>query len=166
MLAELAAKYGMKVLGVLLLIVIVVGGYYYIRHQGAVAQAKEDAQVLAERNAKEKADSDAQWAEALSRLANARQVDNTNYSKDLQNYAKISADSATALERLRKQPRVSTPESSRAAASRTAYVSGDCPGRTGSSGSEISEAERIEIAKMADLALLATAHIRRTSNVR
>lgn len=166
MLESLAVKYGLKALGALLALALIVGGYYYIRHQGALAQAEEDKQALIARNAEEKAASDAQWNEAVMRLAAARQLDNTNFSKDLQNYAKISADSAAALSLLRKQPRVPTAQSNSAAASREAHVSSDCSGGIGGIGAETQDAERIEIAKMAELALIATAHIRRTSYVR
>lgn len=166
MLEELAVKYGMKALGILLAIAIIVGGYYYIRHQGAVAQAKEDAVQLAERNAKEKTDSDAQWNAALQRLAAARQLDNTNYSKDLTQYAKISADSAAALERMRNQPRIPAAQGNRAAASRETDISPAGSGGIGEARCEVSDFERVEIAKMAELALIAAGHIRRTSDVR
>lgn len=166
MLEELAVKYGMKALGLLLAVAIVVGGYYYIRHQGALAQAAEDAAMLAERNAAEKADYDAQWNAALANVVKARETDSFNYSKDISHYAQITADSAAALERMRKQPRVPAPESRGAAASRETHVSSGGIGGTRTPSCEISEQERIEIAKMAELALLTTAHIRRTSDVR
>lgn len=166
MFADLAAKYGMKVLAVLLAVAVVVGGYYYIKHQGAVEQAAEDAALLAERNAAEKADYDAQWNAALTNVVKARETDSFNYSKDISHYAQITADSAATLERMRKQPRVPASESRGAASGRETHVSGGGAGGIGTAGCEVSESKRIEIAKMAELALLVSAHVRRTSNVR
>ena len=68
-LASIAAKYGLQILGALALIGVIVGGYYYIKHTGAAEQHAEDMQKLEKRNKIEQKQSDILLAQARAEVA-------------------------------------------------------------------------------------------------
>ena len=173
-LASIAAKYGLQILGVLALIGVIVGGYYYVKHTGSVEQYEKDMRKLEQRNQIEQRQSDKLLAQAradnaateakneqiyIGVLTNASQtIKITQYQRD------------AAVSELRKlRQRTSATKNNDSSTGREAGISEGGIGGTGIVSCEVSPAEieqRLEISRMAELALLASGFIRHVAVVK
>jgi len=173
-LASIAAKYGMQILGAMALIGVIVGGYYYIKHTGATEQHEKDMRQLEERNQIEKKQSDILLAEARAENAALKAKHNEIYrgilthASETIKFTKYQSDSAASeLRKLRQ--RTAATESNNSASSRETGVSKSGIGGTGSAICEVSPEEieqRLEVARMAELSLIASGFIRQVAVVK
>lgn len=172
--AALAAKYGMRVLGVLALIGVTVGGYYYIKHTGATEQHEKDIQEITKRNQIEQKQSDKLLEDARAEVAAIKAKHDQIYIGVLtsasQTIKTTQSERDAAVSELRKlRQRATATTSNINAESGKARVSEGGIGGTGDVGCEVSTAEieqRLEISRMAELSLLATGYIREVSIIK
>jgi len=173
-LAGIAAKYGMQILGVLALIGVIVGGYYYIKHTGATEQHEKDMRQLEERNQIEKEQSDILLAEATAENAALKAKHEqiyigvlTHASETIKTTQHQRDAAASELRKLRQ--RATAAQSNNSSGSREAGVSKSGIGGTGSVICEVSPEEieqRLEVARMAELSLIASGFIRQVAVVK
>jgi len=173
-LASIAAKYGMQILGVLALIGVIVGGYYYIKHTGATEQHEEDMRQLEERNQIEKKQSDILLAEARAENAALKAKHEKIYigvlthASETIKTTQYQRDAASSeLRKLRQ--RTATEKSNNSTGSREAGIPNSGIGGTGAIICEVSPEEieqRLEVARMAELSLLASGFIRQVAVVK
>ena len=171
---EFAIKYGVKIIAVLVLIAAIVGGYFYIKHTGAIEQHAEDMQKLEKRNKDEQKQSDIL-------LAQARAENTATKAKHDQIYIGVLTSASetikttqferdAAISELRKlRQRAATTTSNSNTEGGKANIPQASSGRAGNTCQEISTAEveqRIEISRMAELALLAAGFIRGVADVK
>ena len=173
-LASIAAKYGMQILGVLALIGVIVGGYYYIKHTGATEQHEEDMRQLQERNQNEKEQSDILLAEATAENAALKAKHDqiyigvlTHASETIKTTEHQRDAAASELRKLRQ--RTTAAKSNNSTGSRETGISKSGMGGTGSVICEVSPEEieqRLEIARMAELSSIASGFIRQVAVVK
>ena len=173
-LAGIAAKYGMQILGVLALIGVIVGGYYYIKHTGATEQHEKDMRKLNERNQIEQKQADKLLADARAENSAIKAKNQEIYIGVLTNASQtIKATQSqrdAAVSELRKlRQRVATTASNNSAGSGETRISEGGIGGAGIISCEVSSTEieqRLEISRLAELALLASGFIRQVAIVK
>lgn len=150
------APYAIRIAVTLAVILAIVSGYFYWKHEVQADQHKEDMAKLADRNAKEKEESDKVWNDAVVNVAKERQNDQENYERTIKSYANII--SASRIVGVRDKSRVATTKSDNCPASGKTGISEGSSGTDGRVGEEIPE--------LAGLCLLAADEIRRTHVIR
>jgi len=173
-LASIAAKYGMQILGILALIGVIVGGYYYIKHTGATEQHEKDMRQLEERNQIEKEQSDILLAEARAENAALKAKHEkiyigvlTHASETIKTTQHQRDAAASELRKLRQ--RTTATQGNNSTGSREAGISQSGIGGTGAIICEVSPEEieqRLEVARMAELSLIASGFIRQVAVVK
>lgn len=153
------APYAARIAATLVLILAIVSGYFYWKHEVQADQHKEDMAKLADRNAKEKEESDKVWNDAVVNVAKERQNDQENYERTIKSYANIIAERhASVIVGVRDKSRAATAKSDSCPATGQTDVSKGSLGTDGRASEEIPE--------LAALCLLAADEIRRTHVVR
>jgi hypothetical protein len=173
-LASIAAKYGLQILGVLALIGVIVGGYFYIKHTGATEQHEKDMRELNERNQIEQKQADKLLADTRAENAAIKAKNDEIYIGVLTNASQTikttQFERDAAISELRKlRQRTTAAQSNNSASSGKTGISEGGIGGTGVTCDEISTAEideRLGISRLADLALLASGFIRQVADVK
>ena len=172
--AIILAKYGTKLLAILILIASLVAGYYYIKHTGATEQHEEDMREFQKRNQIEKEQSDILLAEARAENTALKAKHNeiyrgilTHASETIKNTQHQRDAAASELRKLRQ--RAATTQGNNSSSGREARVSETDIGGTGAIVCEVSPEEieqRLEVARMAELSLIASGFIRQVAVVK
>lgn len=150
------APYAIRIAVTLAVVLAIVSGYFYWKHEVQADQHKEDMAKLADRNAKEKEESDKVWNDAVVNVVKERQNDQENYERTIKSYANIIA--ASRVIGVRDKSRVATAKSDNCPTSGKTDISEGSAGTYGRTGEEIPE--------LAGLCLLAADEIRRTHVIR
>ncbi len=164
------AKYGMQLLGVLAIMGVVTGGYYYIKHKGAVEQSEKDMTVLADRNAKESAESIKLLEEASEENAKLKEEHAKTYVEILTHEANtkniIIAQRDAALAKLRERQRTASTKSDNNTESRKADLSKTDLGTDGGISEEARITEKFEVVELSEKCLGAAGFIRQNAEVK
>ena len=153
------APYAIRIAVTLAIVLAIVSGYFYWKHEVQADQHKADMAKLADRNAKEKEESDKVWNDAVVNVAKERQNDQENYERTIKSYANIIAERhASVIVGVRDKSRVATAKGDSCPSSGKTDVSEGSFGTNGRAGEEIPE--------LAGLCLLAADEIRRTHVIR
>ena len=170
MIQVILAKYAMQLLGVLAIIGVVTGGYYYIKHKGAEEQHDKDMTELADRNAKESAESVKLLEEAAEENAKLKEEHVNNYVGILTNATNttntIIAQRDAAIAKLRDRQRTASTKSDNNTESREADLSKADVRENGRASEEIRITEEYEVAELAELCLVAGGFIRNVAEVK
>ena len=174
MIPPFAIKYGVKILAALAIIGVVTGGYLYIKHIGATEQHAEDMQKLDKRNKDERKQSDILLAQVRSENADLKAKHDqiyigvlTHASETIKTTQHQRDDAASELRKLRQ--RTSATKSNNSTGSREPGISQSGIGGTGGVICEVSPEEieqRLEVARMAELSLIASGFIRQVAVVK
>ena len=163
-------KYAMQLLGVLAIIGVVTGGYYYIKHKGAEEQHDKDMAKLADRNAKESAESIKLLEEAAEENARLKEEHVNNYVGILTNATNttntIIAQRDAAITKLRDRERIAGAKSDNNTEIRKTDLSKADSGPDGGIGEEVRITERYEVAELSELCLVAGGFIRQNAEVK
>ena len=170
MIQVILAKYAMQLLGVLAIIGVVTGGYYYIKHKGAEEQHDKDMTELADRNAKESAESVKLLEEAAEENARLKEEHVNNYVGILTNATNttntIIANHNAELAKLRERQRIASKKSDNSAEIRKADISKADIGEDGRASEEARIADNYEVAELAELCLVAGGFISQVAEVK
>jgi len=172
--AIILAKYGTKLLAILILIASLVAGYYYIKHTGATEQHEEDMREFQKRNEIEKEESNILLAEARAENAALKAKHEqiyigvlTHASETIKTTQHQRDAAASELRKLRQ--RTSAAQSNNSSSSRETGISKSGIGGTGSVICEVSPEEieqRVEIDRLAELSSIASGFIRQVAVVK
>jgi len=172
--AIILAKYGTKLLAILILIASLVAGYYYIKHTGATEQHEEDMREFQKRNEIEKEQSDILLAEARAENAALKAKHEqiyigvlTHASETIKTTQYQRDAAASELRKLRQ--RTTATQGNNSTGSRETGIPNSGIGGTGSVICEVSPEEieqRLEIARMAELSSIASGFIRQVAVVK
>jgi len=170
MIQGLLAKYAMQLLGVLAIIGVVTGGYYYIKHKGAEEQHDKDMTKLADRNAKESAESIKLLEEAAAENARLKEEHVNNYVGILTNATNttntIINQRDAALTKLRERQRIASKKSDNGSEIREGDIPETDARADGRNSEEVRIAEKYEVAELAELCLVAGGFIRQNAEVK
>ena len=170
MIQVILAKYAMQLLGVLAIIGVVTGGYYYIKHKGAEEQHDKDMTELADRNAKESAESVKLLEEAAEENAKLKEEHVNNYVGILTNATNttntIIANHNAELAKLRERQRIASKKSDNNTESREADLSKADVRENGRASEEIRITEEYEVVELSEKCLGAAGFIRQNAEVK
>lgn len=153
------APYAMRIAAVIILILAIISGYFYWKHEVKAEQHEEDMAKLAERDKGEREQSEKLMHDAISRVTQARQEDQSNYDRTLKAYAQIIGERGHPITVVGvRDSKATRTKSDNCAATGQA----DVPKRGAGANGRISE----EVPELAALCQLAADEIRRTHIVK
>ena len=170
MIQGILAKYAMQLLGVLAIVGVITGGYYYIKHKGASEQHETDMMKLADRNAKESAESVRLLEEAAEENARLKEEHVNQYVGILTNATNttntIIANHNAELAKLRERQRIAYTKGNNNTKIRESNIPETNSGANGGISEEARLAERYDVAELAELCLVAGGFIRQVAEVK
>jgi len=170
MIQGILAKYAIQLLGVLAIVGVITGGYYYIKHKGASEQHETDMMKLADRNAKESAESVRLLEEAAEENARLKEEHVNQYVGILTNATNttnaVINQRDAAIAKLRERQRIAYTKGNNNTKIRESNIPETDIGTDGRTGEETRLAEKYEVAELAELCLVAGGFIRQVAEVK